>query len=252
MLNDQISRAQELLTQSRRAIALTGAGISTPSGIPDFRSPGSGLWNNVDPFAVASIYGFRRRPEDFYQWIHPLTNLTIEAKPNAAHFALADLEAQGPLQGVITQNIDMLHSKAGSQNVYEVHGHMREVTCLSCYSVFPSESYLRTFVETGEMPCCDLCEGLIKPNVILYGEQMPVKVMNEAKRQARICDLMLVVGTSLETAPAGDLPMLAVESGARLVIVNQQATHMDPLADITIHADVVDVLPELAAPFLSR
>ena len=249
-IEGQIAVAADLLARSRSAIALTGAGISTPSGIPDFRSPSLGVWNHVDPMAVASIYAFRHRPQDFYDWIQPIARQTLEAEPNAAHTALAQLEEYGPLQAVITQNVDMLHGKAGSRNVYEVHGHLREVTCLRCYNEYPSDSHLQRFMLTGEMPCCDACGGVLKPNVILFGEQLPVRVFNEATRLVKTSDLLLVVGSSLETAPAADLPMLAYRNGARVVVVNHEATYVDHLADAVINADVVDVLPELARPFL--
>ena len=129
---DPIQRAAEIIRNSQRLVCLTGAGISTPSGIPDFRSPGSGAWENADPFEVASIQGFRRNPQRFYDWLSPLSDLTLKAKPNAAHFALADLETHGPLTAVVTQNIDMLHMKAGSKTVYEVHGNVRTASCIGC------------------------------------------------------------------------------------------------------------------------
>ena len=244
-----IAKAQALLQRARHAVALTGAGISTPSGIPDFRSPTSGLWQHANPFEVASIYAFRRRPQDFYDWIHPLAVTTLAAQPNAAHIALAQLEQYGPLQAVITQNIDMLHTKAGSQSIVEIHGHMRELTCLRCYEVVAADEILQAFIASGEVPYCH-CGGFLKPNVILFGEQLPVRALTESKRQARESDLMLVAGSSLEVAPAGDLPLLAKETGSRLIIVNYEETHVDDLADIVIHADVVDVLPRLVRPFL--
>jgi NAD-dependent deacetylase len=250
-LDEQVRKAQGLLSQAQHAVALTGAGISTPSGIPDFRSPTSGLWQDVDPLQVASIFAFRQRPQDFYDWIHPLTAKTLAAQPNAAHAALANLEMHGPLQTVITQNIDMLHHKAGSQSVIEIHGHMRELTCLQCYDVVPSETILETFIETGDVPRC-ACGGILKPNVILFGEQLPVGALAESKRQARACDLMLVAGSSLEVAPAGDLPALATESEAHLIIVNYEETYADEMADVAIRADVVEILPRLAAPFLEQ
>ncbi len=239
-----------MLSEARHVVALTGAGISTESGIPDFRSPNSGLWEKADPFEVASIYSFRRRPQDFYAWIKPLARLTLEAAPNPAHTALAQLEKSGRLQGIITQNIDALHSKAGSSNVLEVHGHFREMTCLRCYTVYPSAEHLNSFIGNGQVPLCPGCGGILKPNVILLGEQLPVRVLNEAKKQARLCDLMIVVGSSLEMAPAGDLPALAVETGAKLLIINLEPTHLDHLADAVIIGNAVDILPELATAFI--
>ena len=251
-ISNQIDRAVALLSRSRRAIALTGAGISTPSGIPDFRSPDSGLWRHKNPLEVASIYAFRHRPQDFYDWIHPFARQTIDAEPNAAHYALAQLEMQGTLRGVITQNVDMLHGKAGSAVVYEVHGHLREVTCLNCYTIYPSSLHLEKFVDSGEVPRCDSCNGVLKPNLILIGEQLPIRIFNQAKKEASSCDVMLVVGSSLEMAPAAELPLLAAESGARLIIVNNEPTPADQIADVIIRADVVEVLPRLAAPFLGN
>lgn len=248
-LNELIEEARRLLSGASHIVALTGAGISTPSGIPDFRSPSSGLWERVDPLQVASLFAFRQRPQDFYDWIYPLTKKTLAARPNAAHLALAQMEKFGPLQAVITQNIDMLHSKAGSQNIIEIHGHMRELTCLRCFDIVPSEPVLEQFLESGEAPHCS-CGGVLKPNVILFGEQLPVRALAESKRQARQCDVMLVVGSSLEVAPAGDLPLLARDHDARLIIVNYGETYADHIADVVIHADVVEVLPLLADPFL--
>ncbi len=246
----QIEFAKRLLSEARHAIALTGAGISTASGIPDFRSPDSGLWENADPFEVASIYSFRRRPQDFYDWIQPLARTTLNAAPNPAHTALAQLEKSGRIRGVITQNVDTLHHKAGSSTVFEVHGNFREMTCLRCYTVYPSAAHLDAFIGDGQIPCCEGCGGTLKPNVILLGEQLPVRILNQAKKEARLCDLMIVIGSSLEMAPAGDLPALAVETGAKLLIINLEPTHLDHLADAVIIGDAVDILPELASDFI--
>jgi NAD-dependent deacetylase len=233
--------------ESRYIVALTGAGISTPSGIPDFRSADSGLWEQVDPMAVASIYAFRQRPQAFYDWIYPLAQQILRAQPNAAHEALAQMEAKGPLKSVITQNIDLLHARAGSNALYEIHGHMREVTCLACHKLYSGESVLREFLDTGVAPSCPSCGDVLKPNVILFGELLPVDVLNQAQQQAQRCDLMIVAGSSLEVMPAGDLPVVAKKTGARLIFVNLSETHLDYLADVVIRADVVDVLPRLAA-----
>ncbi len=249
-LDSLIDEAIEILRQSRYATALTGAGISTPSGIPDFRSRNSGLWEIYDPMEVASFTGFKQNPQDFYHWIRPLLDTINAAEPNAAHRALAQLEAYGPLKAIITQNFDMLHSKAGSQTVHEIHGHLREVTCLRCYEIFRTDVVLSDYLATGDVPHCPSCGGVLKPNVILFGELLPVTVLNQSKKLARQCDVMLVVGSSLEVAPAGDLPLLAKQSGARLIIVTISETHLDYLADVVIHADVDEVLPQLAAPFL--
>jgi NAD-dependent deacetylase len=245
-----INQVKNILKDSKNAVALTGAGISTGSGIPDFRSPESGLWDLVDPMEVATITAFKRNPKAFFDWIRPLVQQIMIAQPNPAHIALAHMEAFGPLQGIITQNIDILHTKAGSKTIHEVHGHMRDATCMHCLQTFQTSEILNGYLENGDIPRCPQCEGVLKPNVILFGEILPVMVLNRAKRLTQTCDVMLVAGSSLEVAPAGDLPMLAKFSGAKVIIINYEETHLDYLADVVIHADVVDVLPELAAIFM--
>jgi len=244
-LNKLIDRAAQLLSQANYAVALTGAGHSTPSGIPDFRSPTSGLWTQVDPMAVASLFAFRLHPQDFYDWIRPLARTMLEAQPNPAHHALAQLESAGLIKSVITQNIDGLHQKAGSQRVHEVHGHMREATCIRCYQVTPADALIEAFLECNEIPHCP-CGGVMKPNVILFGEQLPMNVLVAAQQDTMICDLMLVIGSSLTVEPVADLPLMALGHGARLIIVNYQSTHLDDRADVLIHADLAEVLPHIA------
>ncbi len=161
--------------RARAGVALTGAGISTPSGIPDFRSAGSGLWEHFDPMDVASIAAFRYRPEQFFDWVRPLAEKIMQAEPNPAHLALAALERAGHLTGIVTQNIDDLHRKAGSQKVLEIHGHLRENRpVLQCFRRYPSRRLLQRFTETGEIPRCPACGGVLKPDVVLYGEQLPI------------------------------------------------------------------------------
>ena len=240
-----ITRAARLLRQAAYTVALTGAGHSTPSGIPDFRSPESGLWTRVDPLAVASLFAFRVRPQDFYDWIRPLARVMLEAQPNPGHHALAQLEKAGLLKSVITQNIDGLHQRAGSLRVHEVHGHMREATCIHCYRVVPAESLIEEFLEEGQVPRCT-CGGVMKPNVILFGEQLPLNALTAARQDTRACDLMLVIGSSLTVEPVSDLPLMALGHGAKLVIVNYQPTHLDERADVVIHADLADVMPRIA------
>ena len=242
---NSIDRAADVLCHARHAVALTGAGVSTHSGIPDFRSPGSGMWEQVDPLEVASVFAFRRKPEAFFNWIRPLARLLIEAQPNPAHRALAQLETTGVLKAVITQNIDGLHQRAGSRRVLEVHGHLRECTCVRCYRVFPTEQFVETFLSEGGVPCCPSCGNVLKPNVILYGEQLPALAMQAAQRETRQCDAMLIAGSSLEVAPVSELPRSAQRSGARLVLVNLQPTYLDEQVDVMICGDVVDVLPQI-------
>lgn len=242
----KIKRAAALLREAEHAVALTGAGASTPSGIPDFRTPGSGLWERADPMEIVSAHAFRRNPQAFYDWMRPLVKTLLAAEPNAGHRALAELEEAGYLKAVITQNIDDLHRRAGSREVLELHGHIREATCIRCYASVPTSSLLEKFLESGQPPRCPICGGVMKPNVVLFGEQLPIAVVNAALAHIRQADLMLVAGSSLEVMPAAHLPALVHESGGRLVVVNLTSTYIDDVADVVIHGDMADVLPLIA------
>ncbi len=246
LLDENMRVVVDLLRQARYAVSLTGAGISTPSGIPDFRSPNSGLWENADPFKVATIFGFKTRPQDFYNWIRPLAATVMRAQPNPAHTALARMEQRGILKTVITQNIDMLHTRAGSQSVVEVHGHFREMTCISCYHIYESTPFITPFLETGAIPHCLRCGGVLKPNVILFGEQLPIRELIAAQQAAAQCDVMLVAGSSMEVAPACDLPVKARQHGAAVVIINLEETPVDAMAQVIIRDDVAAILPQIA------
>ncbi len=246
MITELIQAAIALLRQSHYAVALTGAGHSTRSGIPDFRSPTSGLWKNANPIEVASIFGFRHDPTHFFEWIRPLARTLLEAEPNAAHYALARIETAGVIKSVITQNIDMLHSRAGSHTVHELHGHLREATCIHCFAVYPCAEHFTPFLEDGIIPTCPECGNVLKPNVILFGEQLPAQPLSAARQEAARCDVMLVAGSSLEVFPAAALPAQAKRSGAKLIFINLSPTAVDNMADIVIQADVVDVLPHIA------
>jgi NAD-dependent deacetylase len=243
-------QAAQLLRQSHNIVAFTGAGISTPSGIPDFRSPTSGLWQQADPMEVASLAGFRSDPRKFYEWVSPLARAIQTAQPNPAHFALARLEALGRLNAVITQNIDALHTRAGSQKVLEVHGHVREATCLYCYKVMPCAALMDNWLNNNELPRCPDCGNAMKPNVILFGEQLPIVPFTESKTLTKQCDLFLVAGSSLEVFPVADLPALAVRNGAKLIIVNRAPTYLDEQATVLIHEDVAEALPALVEEVL--
>jgi NAD-dependent deacetylase len=242
---DDIARAAALLQEATYAVALTGAGLSTPSGIPDFRSPGTGLWEHADPM-VASIHTFRRHPETFYDWIRPLASTLLTAEPNPGHLALAELEAGGWLKAIITQNIDNLHQRAGSREVLELHGHLREATCVRCYQVLPTDKLIDDFLTLGGVPRCSACDGVMKPNVVLLGEQLPIRVVNATMAHIRQADLMLVAGSSLEVVPASYLPLKMHEQAGRLIVVNLTPTYVDDVADVVIHADVADALPRIA------
>jgi NAD-dependent deacetylase len=236
-----------LLETAKRVVALTGAGVSTPSGIPDFRSAETGLWSHANPMEIASIWGFREKPDRFYEWMRPLAQSIVAARPNPAHAALVQLELMEKLVAVITQNIDALHHRIGSRNVIELHGHLRTVSCLSCRYQGKAELHLPGFLHTGTLPVCPVCGAILKPDVVLFGEPLPELEVLRAQEETLHCDLMLVAGSSLEVMPAADLPALAARRGAKLIMVNFGKTPYDHLADVVLHGDVADVLPRLVA-----
>jgi len=242
---DDIDFAAELLREARHAIVLTGAGLSTPSGIPDFRSAGTGLWAHDEPLEVASLTTFRTHPVRFFEWFRPLAAQMVYAQPNPAHLALARLEAQGHLQAVITQNVDMLHQKAGSKHVLEMHGTLSTLSCTQCYQKYGYENFIQAFIDHGEMPLCPVCGALLKPDVILFGEQLPQKTVYEAQQEVRKCDLVMVIGSSLEVLPVAGIPMQAIEHGAHLIIINNSPTYINVRADIVMPEDVAKIIPAI-------
>lgn len=242
---ENIQFAADLFRQSKHAVILTGAGLSTPSGIPDFRSTGTGLWSKDEPLEAASLTTFRTKPERFFSWFRPLASQIYNAQPNSAHLALAQMEAAGKIKSIITQNIDMLHQKAGSKTVIEMHGTMQTLTCSQCYHQVQAKEYLAPFVDTGELPKCPNCGQLLKPDVILFGEQLPQAAMFRAQREARQCDLMLVAGSSLEVLPVAGLPMQALDRGAHLIIINNTQTYLNVRADVAILEDVATIIPAI-------
>ena len=241
-----IEDAAELVRKAKRAVVLTGAGISTPSGIPDFRSEGTGLWSRDEPLEAASLHTFRTVPERFFEWFRPLAGQIFYANANAAHMALAQLEHAGHINTIITQIIDGLHQKAGSTCVVETHGTMRTLTCTSCYQTYEAEVYLGAFIKEGKIPLCARCSGILKPDVILFGEQLPHAAWVQAQRAARQCDLMLVAGSSLEVLPVAGLPIQALDRGAHLIVVNNTPTYINVRADVVILKDVASIFPEIA------
>lgn len=243
--------AADLLKKSRHTVALTGAGISTPSGIPDFRSPGVGLWTRMEPMEVASLSAFRHNPEQFYRWFQPLAVLVRSAQPNPAHTALAKLQSAGYISTIITQNIDGLHTRAGAVDVLEVHGSLDTLSCTNCYRQVPSSTVMKEYIDHCTIPHCPTCGSVLKPDIILYEEQLPVSTWNKAEAACRNCDLILVLGTSLEVMPSAKLPVQAMDHGAQLVIINNAGTFMDVRANVVIHANVAEILPQIMHEVLS-
>jgi NAD-dependent protein deacetylase/lipoamidase len=245
-VQEGIGFAAGLFQKAERAVLLTGAGLSTPSGIPDFRSEGTGLWSRDEPLEVASLNTFRTEPERFYAWFRPLAGQIFNARPNQAHLALAGLEKDGYIRSIVTQNIDMLHQKAGSKRVVEMHGTLATLSCTQCFQQVEAWPYLKPFVDKGEIPRCPSCGAVLKPDVILFGEQLPQKAWFEAQRDSRACDLMVVAGSSLEVLPVAGLPMQALDRGAHLVIINNSPTYLDVRADAVLQGDVAEILPAIA------
>lgn len=247
---DLIRQAANLLRSARHAVVLTGAGISTPSGIPDFRSPGSGEWARVDPMEVVSLSTFRRSPERFYAWLHPLAVKMAVARPNAAHLALAELEKSGILRAVLTQNIDGLHQKAGSKKVVELHGSLGTLTCPTCLRSFASQEFYPAFIERKIVPHCKDCNAILKPDIIFYEENLPIDSWYAAVAEAEQADVFLVAGTSLEVTPVSGLPIYALENGAHLIINTRSPTYLDKLATIQIKDDISVALPAIVRAIL--
>jgi NAD-dependent deacetylase len=250
IIRASILRSADLILNAQHTVVLTGAGISTPSGIPDFRSRDSGLWERYDPMAVASLTSFRYHPDDFFEWVTPLLRQIVEAKPNAAHIALAELERQGYLNAIITQNIDALHHRAGSRSVFEIHGHLREASCISCFKRYDTQEHIKRFLKDGIIPRCESCGGILKPNIVLFGEQLPADTVQAACESLNRADLILVAGSSLEVTPAATFPITPLNRGARLIIVNHDPTYLDERADVIINEDVADILPKIAEEVL--
>ena len=244
-LEKAVSQARAILRESRYAVAFTGAGISTPSGIPDFRSSGSGMWEKFNPMETASLTTFRNHPERFWNWKRPMMLTAWQAEPNPAHLALARLECAGILKAVITQNIDGLHQRAGSKNVLEVHGSIETMTCPRCKKSFPSRDFKPVLEQPGGMPTCPNDHAILKPDVVLFEEALPALVWRQAEEHAKRADVMLVVGSSLEVYPAAYLPKMAAETGARTIIANLSSTFLDASAEVLLPADVAQALPAI-------
>ena len=244
---DQAARLAELIRDADSVVALTGAGISVPSGIPDFRSPGTGLWERVNPMEVAHIDAFRRDPERFWAFYGERFQTLEHKQPNGAHLALAALERAGMLDAVITQNIDQLHLRAGSQQLIEVHGTIAHSSCLSCGSGYAlAEARARQAADDRGVPRCD-CGEPLKPDVVLFGEYLPVEALARAEELAASASLMLCIGSSLEVYPVAQLPEITLGTGGRIAIITQGRTPFDGRAVVRMSSDVVEDLAAVLA-----
>jgi NAD-dependent deacetylase len=239
---DDAARLAALIRESRPCVVLTGAGVSTESGIPDFRSP-DGLWARFDPYDYGSIESFRENPERVWEFYAPRFSALVEAEPNAAHLALAELERLGFVEAVVTQNIDTLHERAGSRAVVEVHGSIRTCSCPICGEDYPLEWVL----ELLPVPRCARCEAVLKPGVVMFGELLPEAELERAFALARGTRLLLAVGSSLEVYPVAGLPLETVEAGGAFAILNRGPTGLDGRAGLRLDAPAGETLAAVLA-----
>jgi len=244
-MTEDIDGLAQLITESRSIIVFTGAGVSTESGIPDFRSPG-GIWSRYDPedFTIRKFLSSRDSRKAFWK-MSAEGSLLAEAEPNPAHYAIAELYRSGKLDCVITQNIDNLHQKAGvpGDRVLELHGNMKWVICSGCHTRFPLLETLQQIKEGIEVPDCPDCRGILKPDVVLFGEALPLVTLREATRRAQMCDLLIVIGSALLVYPAAYIPTYAISGGARLAIVNLTSTPLDHEAATVIRGRAGEIMP---------
>ena len=241
------ARVADLLGRAERAVALTGAGISVPSGIPDFRSAGSGLWEKVDPMEVAHIDAWRRDPDRFWSFYSQRFATLTDKQPNEAHHALAELERRGLIRGVITQNIDRLHRKAGTERLIEVHGSIEWSVCLTCGERVRIDRVIALLADGDGAPRCPTCAAPLKPEVVLFGELLPEQALAEAQDLAMAADLMLCVGSSLEVYPVAGLPGMTRGGGGQLALITQGPTPYDRDAEVKLDGDVVEELQAVLA-----
>ena len=245
VVRDEIAALAELIGSAGSVVALTGAGISVPSGIPDFRSPGTGIWENVDPMEVAHIDAWRADPERFWSFYGQRFQTLGDKRPNGAHKALVELEARGLLDAVITQNIDMLHRRAGTRELIEVHGSIASCSCLSCGETYGLEEVIARLSGT-VVPAC-ACARPLKPDVVLFGEFLPADALERATQLAEAADLLLCIGSSLEVYPVAQLPGITLRHGGEVAIVTQGPTHYDGRAAVRLGGDVERELEALIA-----
>lgn len=240
-------RLAALIRDARRAVVLTGAGISVPSGIPDFRSPVKGLWVDADPMEVAHIDAWRRDPNRFWSFYGERFASLVDTRPNPAHEAVAELERRGLVRGVITQNIDRLHRMAGSERVIEVHGSIEFSRCMRCGERVPLDRVVQLLQQGDGAPECRACGAALKPEVVLFGELLPREAMAEAELLAGEADLMICIGSSLTVYPVAGLPQLTRGAGGRLALVTTGETPYDGKAEVKLEGDVVAEMRALVA-----
>ncbi|MHA2007289.1 MAG: SIR2 family NAD-dependent protein deacylase [Promethearchaeota archaeon] len=240
---ENISKIAKILLNSKSAVALTGAGISTESGIPDFRGEG-GIWEKYKPEIYGNIQSFLKDPSKFWKMAKEIAPTLFNAVPNPGHFALAELEKMKIIKAIITQNVDELHQKAGAVIVYEVHGNINRFNCLGCGASYTKENILRKLKKKkNSSPSCDFCAAPLRPSVVLLGENLPNFEKYMSIDLAKKADVMLIAGSSLTVAPICDLPVYSLSVGGKLIIINDQPTHLDDKAEVVINNKIGIILP---------
>jgi NAD-dependent deacetylase len=236
-----IEKLAELVRENQPCVALTGAGVSTESGIPDFRSP-TGIWAEFDPLEYATLGAFRRDPAKVWRFYAPRFSMLTDAEPNPGHAALAELERRGWLAAIGTQNIDLLHERAGSRDVVEVHGSIRTSSCPGCGASYRLNEVL-SLIESGDgAPACPRCSGILKPDVVFFDELLPADTIDRAYELAGSARLLLVVGSSLEVWPVAELPLVTQRAGGKIAVVNQGPTAVDGRADLKLDGSAATIL----------
>ncbi len=247
----ELRQAAAILGAARRAVVFTGAGVSAESGIPTYRGQ-DGLWRRYDPYQVASIERFRADPSRYWEVALERAPQTRQARPNPAHRAIARLEEAGRVAGVVTQNTDGLHQRAGSREVLELHGNSRWVRCLDCGAEEPRPQ-VQARLERELPPRCLLCRrNRLKPTVVFFGEPLPQEVLRRSFELAEDCDAMLCVGSSLVVHPAADIPWRAIRQGAPVIVCNDERTPLDPRAEVVLRGRAGELLPELVSLVVSE
>lgn len=242
-LAEDADRLRTMIDNSKRMVAFTGAGISAESGIPTYRGAG-GMWTKYDPEKYASIDYFRRDPTYYWRFFRDVRHDNIiRARPNLAHLALAELERRGKLTAVITQNIDGVHQKAESRRILELHGNTTRFYCVGCRESYDFDTVWK-ILETQLPPLCSKCSDVLRPDVVLYGEMLPPDTVMQAENEVALCDLMIVIGSSLVVYPAANMPYQAKLAGANLAIINIDPTGLDSLADLVIHKPAGNLLAQ--------
>jgi len=242
-LNAKIQKFAQLILDANNIVVLTGAGMGTESGIADFRSPGTGLWEKVNPDEFASIHSYVSDTKKNLDFMLEMGLNIFKARPNKGHKMLTKLQKLGKLKGILTQNIDSLHQKAHSKNIVELHGTAHEAICMGCNKIYSITTMINQVMKGVNRPSCEACNGLLKPNTIFFGEPLRSEILSQADDMINNCDLLIVLGSSLLVYPVAFYPRKALSLGAKIAIINIQETDVDSFAEVVIHEKIGDIFP---------